>query len=57
MAYIVRVTIHEYYHKLFRFRSMDDAANFIEALLLHEADDESMKISILREDDTCEKDL
>ena len=56
MAYIVKVTIHEYYHKLFRFRSMDDAANFIEALLLHEADDESMKISILREDTECEKD-
>ena len=56
MVYIVRATIHEYYHKLFRFRSMDDAASFIEALLLHEADDENMKISILREDTECEKD-
>lgn len=56
MAYIVRVTIHEYYHKSFRFRNMEDAANFIEDLLIHEADDESMKISILREDTECEKD-
>lgn len=56
MAYIVKVTFREYFHKLFRFGSVDDAANFIETLFLHDADDENMKIEILREDDTCEKD-
>lgn len=56
MNFIVQVTIHSFYPKRFRFNNIEDAANFIEALLLHEADDENMKISILREDTECEKD-
>lgn len=56
MNFIVQVTIHSYYHKRFRFCDIEDAANFIETLFLHDADRENMEIEILWEGETCEKD-
>lgn len=56
MNFIVQVTIHSFYPKRFRFNNIEDAANFIETLFLHDADNENMEIEILWEGEKCEKD-